>query len=170
MAITKSNPPGSRATRLVQDETSPSATSTKWEIVPEFDKSFIITTTAAGAIRGSILASGLNFVDIWLPPSHNYTVRTRHTFKSGSPSAWTSRTPFVSRGPLNSFEKYLALSGISNVDNVLTGLTGSVTSTPPVLASSSSSSSSHSSSSSSSSSQSSSSSSSSQSSSSSNAL
>jgi len=121
MAITKSNPSGSRATRLTLDSVAVGAISTQWHIVPTFDSSFFITTTASGSTSGNVLDGSLSFIDLWLPPSQGYTVRTRHSLDiGGPPTGWTIRTEFTSRGPLNSFEKYQALSGISGVDNVVT--------------------------------------------------
>lgn len=120
MAITKSNPAGSRATRLTLDSVAVGAISTHWNIVSTFDGAFTTITTANGSTSGNILDSSLSFIDIWLPPSQTYTVRTRHGLNSGSATAWTLRKTFESRGPLNSFEKYLALSGISGVDNIVT--------------------------------------------------
>lgn len=119
MAITKTNPAGSRATRLTLDAVAAGAISTHWNIVTTFDGSFTIITTVDGSTSGNVLDGSLSFVDLWLPPSQSYTVRTRHGLH-GSATAWSIRTAFESRGPLNSFEKYQALSGISGVDNVVT--------------------------------------------------
>lgn len=120
MAITKTNPAGSRATRLTLDSVSVGALSTHWNIVTTFDGSFTVVTTAIGSTSENVLDSSLSFIDIWLPPLQTYTVRTRHGLSGGTASAWTVATSFDSRGPLNSFEKYLALSGLGGVDNVVT--------------------------------------------------
>ncbi len=120
MSITKSNPVGSRATRLALDAVAAGALSTHWNIVSTFDGSFTVVTTATGSTSGNILDGSLAFIDIWFPPSHSYTVRTRHGLDSGNVTNWTTRKTFESRGPLNSFEKYRALSGLGGVDNVVT--------------------------------------------------
>jgi len=121
MALTTSNLPGSRATRLGLDSVAVGAISTHWNIVLTNDGSaFTIVTTPTGSGSGNVIDGGLSFLDIWLPPSHEYTVRTRHGLNTGSRTGWTLDTSFTSRGPLNSFEKYQALSGISGVDNVVT--------------------------------------------------
>lgn len=119
MAVTKTNPAGSRATRLTLDSVADGAFSTHWNIVTTFDGSFTILTTASGSTSENVLDGSLSFIDIWLPPFHSYTVRTRHGH-SGGATSWSVRESFESRGPLNSFEKYQALSGISGVDNVIT--------------------------------------------------
>ncbi len=119
MAITKSNPAGSRATRLQIDPVAGNVTSTQWQINPVADGgTFIITTTASGSTSGNVLAADLDTLDIWLPPSHEYTIRTRHILNTSAKTGWSARTEFTSRGPLNSYQKYLALSGISGVDNI----------------------------------------------------
>lgn len=120
MAITKTNPVGSRATRLTLDAVAAGAISTHWNIVTTFDGSFTIVTTGAGSTSGNVLDGSLSFIDIWLPPSQTYTIRTKHGLNSGSATAWSTTTTFESRGPLNSFEKYQALSGLGGVDNVVT--------------------------------------------------
>lgn len=120
MSITKTNPAGSRATRLALDTVAMGAISTHWNIVTTFDGVFTIITRTTGSTSGNVLDSSLSFIDIWLPPSQSYTVRTRHGLNSGNATAWSTRKAFESRGPLNSFEKYKALSGISGVDNVIT--------------------------------------------------
>lgn len=119
MAVTKTNPAGSRATRLTLDVVAGGAISTHWNIVTTFEGSFTIITTTKGSTSGNILDASLSFIDIWLPPFHSYTVRTRHGLNSGA-TAWSIRETFDSRGPLNSFEKYQALSGLGGVDNVKT--------------------------------------------------
>lgn len=120
MAITKSNPAGSRATRLTLDSVTAGARSTHWNIVSAVDGAFTLITTANGSTSGNVLDSSLSFLDIWLPPSQTYSVRTRHGLTGGIASAWTTATAFDSRGPLNSYEKFRALSGLGGVDNVVT--------------------------------------------------
>lgn len=120
MAISKSNPSGSRATRLRLSSVAVGAISTHWNLVSETDGSFTIVTTASGSTSGNVLDGDTSFIDIWLPPLHAYTVRTRHGLNSGSVTSWTKRKTFESRGLLNSFEKYQALSGLGGSDNVIT--------------------------------------------------
>lgn len=120
MAITQTNPAGSRATRLTQSAVADGAMTTHWNIVPSIGGNFTLVTTSIGSTSGNVLDGSLSFLDIWLPPSQTYTVRTRHGIGSGSMSAWTAFEEFASRGALNSFEKYQALSGISGVDNIVT--------------------------------------------------
>lgn len=119
MALSKSNPSGSRATRLSLDSIPVGTVSTHWNLVSATDGSFTIVTTAKASSSGNVLDSSTSFIDIWLPPLHVYTVRTRHALDSGSATAWTERKTIESRGPLNSFEKYKALSGLGGVDNIV---------------------------------------------------
>jgi len=119
MAITKSNPAGSRATRLTQTIIPDGAITTHWNFVSADGESFTIVTSAAASISKNVLDSDLSFIDIWLPPFHTYTVRTRHGQNSAPSTAWTAVAEFESRGPLNSYEKYLALSGLGGVDNIV---------------------------------------------------
>ncbi len=118
MAITKTDPAESRATRLTQGTIPGEALTTHWNIVQVLDGSFTTVTSAVASTSPNVLDSDLDFIDIWLPPSHTYTVRTRHGTASGSLTAWTGFEEFTSRGPLNSFEKYQALSGLGGVDNI----------------------------------------------------
>ncbi len=120
MAITKTNPAGSRATRLTQDTVvDADATSTQWNFVHDLNGSFTVVTNELGSTSGNVLDGDLSFIDIWLPPSHVYTIRTRNILNSANATAWTANASFTSRGPLNSFEKYQALNGTSGVDNVI---------------------------------------------------
>jgi len=120
MAITQSIPAGSRATKLTLDSVDGSAETTHWNITSTRGENFTLITTDSGSTSGNVLDGDLSFIDIWLPPSHSYSVRTRHGIGSGSVTNWTAFEEFTSRGPLNSYEKYLALSGTSGVDNVVT--------------------------------------------------
>lgn len=117
MALAITTPEGSRATRITQDTVPGAAVSTHWNISSDLDGSYIVETTPSGSISGNVLDGSLSFIDIWLPPSHEYSVRTRHGTASGH-TAWTVAEEFTSRGPLNSYEKYQALSGLGGVDNV----------------------------------------------------
>jgi len=118
--LTISTPASSRDTRLTLDTPPAGTTKTQWRITPPGESSFTIQTTSSGTSSANVSDSDLQTLNIWLPPSHTYVLETRH-FTSGSWGAWSSESTFTSRGPLNSYEKYLALSGISGVDNVNTG-------------------------------------------------
>ncbi len=119
MAITVSIPAGSRATRLKLSSVPANTLQTKWRLKSTFETSFVITTAFGGSSSANVLDGDINFLDIWLPPFHTYTVETRHVSAvDGVFTDWTAATTFTSRGPLNSFEKYQALSGISGVDNI----------------------------------------------------
>lgn len=78
MAIIKSDPPGSRATRLFLVDIPSNTTSTLWRLTPTFGSVFVIRTTIIGSSSGNVLASSLDTLDIWLPPSETYTVQTKH--------------------------------------------------------------------------------------------
>ena len=117
MALTITTPAGSRATRITQDTVDGAATSTHWNISSDLDGSYIVETTPSGSTSGNVLDGDLSFIDIWLPPSHEYSVRTRHG-TAAAHTAWTAAQTFTSRGPLNSYEKYQALNGTSGVDNI----------------------------------------------------
>ncbi len=123
MAFIVSLPVGSRATRLALTVTAPAGTAqTQWKFESDLDSTFAIITTFTGSTSANVLDSDLDTLDIWLPPSHVYTVQTRHLI-AGNYTDWQADQEFTSRGPLTSFEKYQALSGIagdSNVDNVVT--------------------------------------------------
>lgn len=121
MAITISFPSGSRATRIELSILPAQVASTHWEITNGLLVSFTIRTTSGGTTSSNVLDSALDFIEIWLPPSHAYHVRTRHTLlvDNGSLTSWTAAVNFTSRGPLNSYEKYLVLSGISGTDNII---------------------------------------------------
>lgn len=119
MALTTTFPTGSRATRIVQSNVPGNAVSTHWQLASASQGTSTVVTTASGTDSANVLDSGLDTLDIWLPPSGAYTIRTRHALVDGSNSAWTLAKSFTSRGPLNSFEKYQALSGLGGVDNVV---------------------------------------------------
>jgi hypothetical protein len=116
MAITVSYPAGSRGTRLTLDSIPGDTISTHWNI--DGDATFTVVTKTGGSATPNVLSADLSTLNIWLPPSHSYTVRTRHNVAGSGLTAWTNTTMFTSRGPLNSYEKYLALSGIAGVDNI----------------------------------------------------
>jgi len=115
--LTISTPASSRDTRLTLDTPPAGTTKTQWRITPPGESAFTITTTSSGTDSANVSDSDLTTLDIWLPPSHTYALETRH-FTNGSWGAWATESSFTSRGPLNSYEKYLALSGISGVDNI----------------------------------------------------
>ncbi len=117
MGISKSDPRGSRATRLRLDSIPVGTVSTHWNLVSATDGSFTVVTTAKKSSSGNVLDSSTSFIDIWLPPVHTYTVRTRHGLDSGSVTAWTKRKTIESRGLLNSFDKFHVLSD-GKADNV----------------------------------------------------
>ncbi|MHA2279275.1 MAG: hypothetical protein ACXAC5_00075 [Promethearchaeota archaeon] len=120
MALTITFPTGSRATRITQSNIPGDAVSTHWQLASTPWGTFTIISTTSGTDSANVLDSGLDTLDIWLPPSGSYTIRTRHALADGSNTAWTLTKPFTSRGPLNSFEKYQALSGLGGVDNIIT--------------------------------------------------
>lgn len=114
---TITTPAGSRDTRIVLTTSTSGTTKTQWQFTQPDGGVFTMQTTSLGTNSGNVSSSDLQTLNIWLPPSHDYSLRTRH-FTSGSWEAWSSLSSFTSRGRLNSYEKYLALSGISGVDNV----------------------------------------------------
>lgn len=118
MALTATSPAGSRDTRLVISDPPAGTTETKWEINPvSAGDTFTMTTTSSGIDSGNVSSSNLITLNIWLPPFHDYALRTKH-LTSGNWGSWSSSTEFSARGILNSFEKYQALNGTSGVDNV----------------------------------------------------
>ncbi len=116
MAVKVEFPPRSRATRF-RLKSIPAGTSlTQWKFTPTFGTPFIITTTPTEGTGENVLRGRLYLVDIWLPPFHTYTLKTRH-YVTNVWQAWSATQKIATRGPLNSFEKFLALSG-TGVDNV----------------------------------------------------
>jgi hypothetical protein len=115
--LTITTPAGTRDTLLTLPSPPAETTKTQWRITPSGESTFTIQTTSSGTDSANVSSSDLQTLNIWLPPLHSYTLQTRH-FVSGSWEAWTTASEFESRGLLNSYEKYLALSGISGVDNV----------------------------------------------------
>ncbi len=112
-------PLGSRSTRLRLKNIPSGTTLTQWHITPLNEKPFILTTDKSGGNGANILGGNLSYVDIWLPPFHNYELKTRHKV-NGKLKSWSTIQEFTSRGPLNSFEKFQALSGQTALDNVVT--------------------------------------------------
>lgn len=112
-------PAGSRDTRITLATPATGTTKTQWQLTPPDGGLFTIQTTPSGADTENVSSSDLRTLNIWLPPSHEYSLRTRH-FTNGSWAAWSGLSTFASRGPLNSYEKYLALSGLGGVDNIET--------------------------------------------------
>ena len=105
---------GSRATRLSLLSIPANAISTYWEITPQYEDLFTIITTISGTISSNVLYSDLSILDIWLPPSGNYSIRIKHKLDDGSLTSWSSVTDFTSRESLNSYEKYWVLSSLIN--------------------------------------------------------
>lgn len=110
-------PSGSRATRVKASTTPADAIKTYWRFQPEVGDSFIVESTAGESVSANVLRADLEWIDIWLPPLHQYTVSIRHKIIGGSLTTWSSSKTISSRGPLNSFEKYQALNG-DGVDNI----------------------------------------------------
>ena len=101
-----------RATRLVNNFViAARATQVQWEITPSGGKRFIYTTTASSESTGdpSVLTASLTTLDLWLPPSSKYTVRTRQHI-DGAWTYWSPSFAFTSLGYINSFEKYAILN------------------------------------------------------------
>lgn len=96
----------SSGTRLEIDSLA-GATETKWEI--SGDSTFTHTTTKTSGAYGSVLSSGIDYIDIWLPPYHSYLVRVKQKV-NGSWKDWGKFKSFKSRDPVNSFEKYSILN------------------------------------------------------------
>ncbi len=118
MAISVFYPAGSRGTKIELDSLPANIISTIWELSSVAGGVFSIRTTSGGTNSGNVLDSNLDYLTIWLPPAEEFGIRTRHGLSTGGPTAWTTKVSFDSRGRLNSYEKYLALSNISGVDNV----------------------------------------------------
>jgi len=119
--IARSIPSRSRGTKLIHSNSNASAVQTHWELTPTLGAAgnkFTIITTASGANSANVLSASLTALNIWLPPFHKYNVRTRQKLANGTFTSWTDVQLIESRGPLNSFEKYQALSGLGGVDNV----------------------------------------------------
>lgn len=119
MALTVTYPSGSRATRLELDSIPANTEATHWEFSSDHNGTFSVSTTISGSSNGNVLGGSLSYIDIWLPPSQTFEIRTRHAITDDAPTAWTSSSPFVSRGLLNSYETYLALSGLSDDSDVV---------------------------------------------------
>lgn len=116
MATVKT-PAGSRDTRITLATPATGTTKTQWQLTQPDGGIFTIQTTSSGTDSENVSSADLRTLNIWLPPLHEYSLKTRH-FTNGSWAAWSSSSIFVSRGLLNSYEKYLALSGLGGVDNV----------------------------------------------------
>ncbi len=118
MAISVLYPAGSRGTKIELDTLPADIISTIWQLSSVAGGTFSIRTTLGGTDSGNVLDSNLDYLTIWLPPAEEFGIRTRHGLTNERTTEWTTKVFFDSRGHLNSHEKYLALSGISGVDNV----------------------------------------------------
>lgn len=107
MGISVSFPPETRDTRLSINNVPTGAVKTEWRLKETYSKAFHIVTGT----------ESLDKLDIWLPPLHNYDLKTRY-YVGGAWTNWSTSYNFDTRGPLNSYENYLALSGISGVVDI----------------------------------------------------
>ena len=103
-----------RATRITNKLADKNTTQTQWEFQIPGGNPFTFVTKASGETRGSgnVLGASVSHLDLWLPPSTTFDVRTRQ-FQEGAWTAWTPRDPesrITSLGYINSFQKYEVLN------------------------------------------------------------
>jgi hypothetical protein len=103
-----SYPVGTRGT-LLAISSDPSAIETQWQFTDHDGRDFTFTTLSGVVNADNVLNSSLSFIELWLPPYHRYFLRTRQ-LTDGSWGEWSDYLGFESRGPLNSYENFYAIS------------------------------------------------------------
>lgn len=92
-----------RATRI-NNRSILEATLTEWNFSDTWGNEFTMRTGSNTTASANILGSGLNYLDLWLPPYQEYYVRTRQLV-NGSYTPWSPFHSFMSLGYINSYEK-----------------------------------------------------------------
>jgi len=99
-----------QATRLENQVYSSESIFTEWKVSVNGGDEFTYSTTNNKVVpSGNVLGGSKNTLDLWLPPNHPITVRTRQ-FVNGQYSAWTAKSHSTSLGYVNSYDKYRILS------------------------------------------------------------
>lgn len=99
-----------RATRLLSNTANVGHTKIQWELDMGGDPFYF--TTDANGIQGesaNVLESGLDYIDIWLPPHEVFALRTRYYY-SGGWTDWFDIGQFTALGYINSYDKYQILN------------------------------------------------------------
>ncbi len=77
ITITRTVPSGSRGTRFSLSGGNSNAVGTQWHFLGEDGFDFTITSTSSGAVGENVISASLTVLDIWLPPSHTYSLKAR---------------------------------------------------------------------------------------------
>ena len=104
--ISTSFPTTSRGT-LISTTAPTGAISTQWDFIGA--GVFAVITDANTGAFGSALDSDIDFVDFWLPPFHEYSVRVRFNTGNGF-GDWYPFVSVTSRPLVNSAENYNILN------------------------------------------------------------
>ncbi len=104
--ISTSFPTTSRGT-LISTTAPTGAISAQWDFTG--DGVFTVSTDTNTGAFGSVLDSDIDFVDYWLPPYHEYSVRVRFDTGSGF-GDWYPFFAVTSRPLVNSAENYNILN------------------------------------------------------------
>lgn len=104
----RSSPLAGRATRLQVTTQEGDAIRTQWRITSggqEFD----VITGNPPANAANVVDSGVDFIDLWLPPFQSITFRVRQ-YIHGKWGPWSEIGSGESRGLVNSYEQYAILN------------------------------------------------------------
>lgn len=118
--ITRTVPTGGRFTRFSLSGNNNDAVGTQWYFLGEDGFDFTITSTSSGAVGENVISASLTVLNIWLPPSHTYSLKARQrlgTYIPWGDISWSAVHTVVSRGLMNSSENYAVLnSGIQTIE------------------------------------------------------
>jgi hypothetical protein len=117
-----------RATRILLLDGDSAAVQTIWQFQertylkqdgqPAVDElQFTVRTGVNSTASGSILAAGIDYIDMWFPPSQDIIARAKQHLSDGNETAWTDWLEFVSLGPLNSYQAYQIMKRVATTSD-----------------------------------------------------